>query len=57
MIIDLIKKCKTNDRVAQKALYDNYSPLLFALCKRYTKDTCGASEVLQSNLFKMWQCS
>lgn len=51
---ELIQKCISGDRFAQKKLYDKHSPLLFALCKRYTKDEYLAYDVLHDGYIKIF---
>ena len=50
---ELIKGCKARDRRAQKALYDQYAPILFAICRRYVKHTEDAEDVLLESLYKI----
>lgn len=42
----LIKECVDGNPVAEKALYEKYSPLVFGVIKRYLKQTESAEEVL-----------
>ncbi len=49
----LIKGCKKQDRKAQKALFDLYSPKMFGVCKRYVKNREDAEDVLVNGLFKV----
>ncbi|NND33630.1 MAG: sigma-70 family RNA polymerase sigma factor [Saprospiraceae bacterium] len=51
---DLIKGCKANDRKAQKALYDQYGPILMAICKRYVRQTEDAEDVLLEAFYKIF---
>jgi RNA polymerase sigma-70 factor (ECF subfamily) len=50
----LIKNCLNGDRKHQKALYDLYSPKLFAICLRYTKNQMDAEDVLQEGFVKVF---
>lgn len=43
---ELIERCKQNDRLAQKALYERYSSKMFGVCRRYVKTTENSEEVL-----------
>ncbi|MDR1182671.1 MAG: sigma-70 family RNA polymerase sigma factor [Bacteroidales bacterium] len=43
---ELIQKCIGGDRMAQKELYEKYSPVLFTLCLRYMPSTEEAEDVL-----------
>jgi RNA polymerase sigma factor (sigma-70 family) len=42
----LIQGCLRRDRVAQKYLYDTFSPKMYPLCCRYVKDPDDAEDVL-----------
>jgi RNA polymerase sigma-70 factor (ECF subfamily) len=50
----LIEHCLNGDRKAQFALYNQYSSLLFAICKRYTPNPDDAAEVLQLGFIKIF---
>jgi RNA polymerase sigma factor (sigma-70 family) len=50
----LLHRCRAQDRIAQKALYDRYSSLFFAVCKRYLKNTEDAEDVLLEGFFKIF---
>ncbi len=50
---DLIAACKKEDRRAQKALYERFAPLAFAICKRYLRNREDAEDVLVEALFKV----
>lgn len=52
---ELIEKCKRNDRLAQKTLYERYSSKMFGLCKRYVKTSENAEEVLIEGFCKVFQ--
>jgi RNA polymerase sigma factor (sigma-70 family) len=42
----LIKGCLRRDRIAQKYLYDTFSPKMYPLCCRYVKDPADAEDIL-----------
>ena len=42
----LIQGCLRRDRVAQKYLYDTFSPKMYPLCCRYVKDLSDAEDIL-----------
>jgi RNA polymerase sigma-70 factor, ECF subfamily len=42
----LIKGCLRRDRIAQKHLYDTFSPKMYPLCCRYAKDPVDAEDIL-----------
>jgi len=52
--IQLIKKCKKNNRNAQKYLYDTYSPVLFGICIRYSDNINDAEDILQEGFIKIF---
>jgi len=43
---ELIAQCLKNDRTAQRALYDRFSPKMFGVCKRYLKTREDAEDIL-----------
>lgn len=45
--IDLIHKCKNNNRKAQAELYHLYKDKLFCICLKYCNNTKDAEDVLQ----------
>jgi RNA polymerase sigma-70 factor (ECF subfamily) len=51
---ELIQRCIAGDPVAQKQLYDKYSPLMFALCWRYAGDYHKACDMLQEGFIKVF---
>jgi len=50
---EIIQGCRKQDRKAQQALYDKYSPKMFGICKRYLKNVEDAEDVLVDALFKV----
>jgi len=52
---ELIEGCKSNDRRAQKALYEKYTAKMFGLCKRYVKTIENAEEVLMLAFCKIFK--
>ncbi len=52
-IDEIIKKCRKNDKRAQKKLYDVYAPVLFGICLRYAADKAEAEDVLQEGFVKI----
>lgn len=44
----LIQGCIRRDRIAQKNLYDTFSPRMYPLCCRYVKDHNDAEDILVS---------
>ncbi|HMT30550.1 MAG TPA: RNA polymerase sigma factor, partial [Bacteroidia bacterium] len=51
---ELIKGCIKKDRKAQKALYDRYSPVMYAISIRYTHQRDNALDVLQEGFIKVF---
>lgn len=52
---ELIERCKRNDRIAQKALYERFSSKMFGVCRRYVKTTENTEEVLMMGFCKVFQ--
>jgi RNA polymerase sigma-70 factor (ECF subfamily) len=53
--LDLIYKCKENNRKAQGKLYQLYKDTLFVLCLKYCKNTKDAEDVLQDSFVTIFQ--
>ncbi len=51
---ELIRLCKSKDRVAQKALYDRYSPMAYGVCLRYVSNQFDANDCLQKSFLKIY---
>lgn len=50
--MEIVQGCKQQDRKAQKALYDRYSPVMYGVCLRYMKNQADAEDMLIEGLFK-----
>ncbi len=50
----IIAKCKTQDRVAQKTLYNKYAPLFFSICLRYIKNRPAAEDVMIESFYRIY---
>lgn len=50
---ELIRRCKKNDRLAQKELFDRFSNKMMAVCMRYCKNQEDAKDILQDGFFKV----
>ncbi len=50
----LIKKCIKGERSAQKEMYQHYSPVLYAIIKRYLKSEFDAEDVLIETFMKIY---
>ena len=49
----VIEGCIHNKRKAQVELYDQYAPMLLAVCVRYVADRSEAEDILQESFFKI----
>lgn len=49
---EIIEGCLNQDRKAEEALYERFSPVMFGVCKRYCKNREDAEDVLVNGLFK-----
>jgi len=52
---DLIKSCSTQNRAAQKQLYELLLPYLRAVASRYLRDTSYVKDVLQESFVKIFK--
>jgi RNA polymerase sigma factor (sigma-70 family) len=50
----IIEGCKRKDKTFQRALYDTYSPKLFAICLRYAKGKADAEDIFQEAFIKLF---
>jgi RNA polymerase sigma-70 factor (ECF subfamily) len=50
--IDIIEKCKQNNRAAQVQLYNQYCDGMFAVAMRFVKDTMEAEDIVQEAFIK-----
>ncbi|MDX2133462.1 MAG: RNA polymerase sigma factor [Saprospiraceae bacterium] len=50
----LLSRLVEEDRLAQKWLYERYSPLFFSVCRRYLSSREDAEEALVSGFFKIF---
>ncbi|WP_018616479.1 RNA polymerase sigma factor [Segetibacter koreensis] len=50
----LIENCINGNRKSQKALYDMFSPKMFAICLRYAKNQTDAEDILQDGFVKLF---
>jgi RNA polymerase sigma-70 factor (ECF subfamily) len=53
----LLRACNAGDRKAQQALYQQFSPTVYAICVRYMGATDEASDMLQETMVKFFQKS
>ncbi|MCO4822876.1 MAG: RNA polymerase sigma factor [Flavobacteriaceae bacterium] len=52
LTIDIVEKCKQNDRKAQMQLYKQYCDGMFIVAIRFVKDTLEAEDVVQEAFIK-----
>ena len=50
----LIKRCRKQDRKAQKSIYEHYAPLFIAIAKRYVGDVMVAEDVMVKSFYKIF---
>jgi len=53
--LDLVEKCKANDRRAQLKLYKQYCEGMFCVAMRFLKNPDDAEDVLQESFIKAFQ--
>lgn len=53
--IDVVEKCKINDRNAQLKLYRQYCDGMYVVAMRFVKNTDDAEDVLQESFIKAFQ--
>lgn len=51
---EIITGCKKENRTAQKALYQKYKGILFAICLRYGKNKTEAEDFLQEGMIRVF---
>jgi RNA polymerase sigma-70 factor (ECF subfamily) len=51
----LVAACLKGDKAAQHQFYLKYSPMLFAICKRYAHDEDLAKDMFQEAMIKIFQ--
>lgn len=54
-LTNIIYRCVKGERYAQKELYTLFSPKMFVVCLRYSKNREDAEEVLQEGFMKVFQ--
>lgn len=52
--LEIIEKCIKGSKEAQKVLYKQYSPVMFAICMRYASSKAEAEDVLQEGFLKVF---
>lgn len=50
--VDIIEKCKQNNRKAQLQLYNQYCDGMYIVAKRFLKDAADAEDVVQESFIK-----
>lgn len=51
---ELIKGCIDNDRYCRKQLYEQYSPVIYAICLRYSGDREEAKDLMHDSFIKIF---
>ena len=51
---ELIKGCINEDQACQKALYQKFSGLMYAVCLRYAKHKAEAQDIMQDGFIKVF---
>ncbi|WP_298485261.1 sigma-70 family RNA polymerase sigma factor [uncultured Maribacter sp.] len=52
---ELIHKCKKNDRKAQAQLYSMFSPVLFSICLKYSRNKTEAEDSLHDSFMTIYE--
>ena len=55
LTIDIVEKCKQNDRMAQLKLYNQYCDGMFTIAMRFVKDTMEAEDIVQEAFVKAFE--
>ncbi|MBN2348571.1 MAG: RNA polymerase sigma factor [Bacteroidales bacterium] len=50
----LIRECKKHNRIAQKELYETYTPVMFGICIRYAVNDAEAKDIMQEGFIKIF---
>ena len=50
--VDIIEKCKENNRVAQLKLYNQYCDGMYVVAMRFVKDSMEAEDIVQESFIK-----
>lgn len=50
----IIKRCLSKDKRAQRILFDRYAPILLGVCRRYSVDLPEAEDMLQEGFLKIF---
>jgi RNA polymerase sigma-70 factor (ECF subfamily) len=51
---EIIHGCRKHDRIAQKTLYEKYSPVMRGLCFRYCRESSEVEDILQEGFIKIF---
>ena len=52
---DLIKGCLAGERRMQEALYQRFSPKMYAVCLRYSNNADDSQDILQDGFVKVFK--
>ena len=53
-VLELVRRSRSGDRKAQKAIYDSLSGKMFAVCLRYMGDRDAAADILQDGFVTLF---
>lgn len=53
-IDEIVERCKSRDRQAQKELFERFSPKMMSVCMRYCRNEDDAKDVLQDGFVKIF---
>lgn len=51
----LLAACRKGDRKAQRTLYERYSPVMYAICRRYIKELDEAEDILIKSFTRIFE--
>lgn len=54
-ITELVERLRSNDRAAQRMVFDMFKDGMFAICKRYAKSSSEAEDALTEGFLKVFQ--
>lgn len=55
MIEELIKGCRNNESLAQKKLFELFSPKMYGVCRRYANDSETARDILIEGFIRVFE--
>jgi len=52
---ELIERCKKNDRIAQREIFEMYAAKMLTMCMRYCRNADDAQDMLQDGFIKVFE--